>query len=76
MIATFSDTVRDAPIEKRFFVDVRSVVVAIRLSARAFRATNTGGRSKSEWIAFADTVRVFGTDTVGAETIAKGGFGK
>jgi hypothetical protein len=48
MIRTFSDTVRDAPIEKQFLVDVRSVVVAIRLSARAFRATNTGGRSKSE----------------------------
>ena len=76
MIRSFSDTVRDAPIEKRSLVDVRFVVVAIRLRARALRATNTGGRIKFEWIAIADSPCVFAADLVGAETIAKGGFGK
>lgn len=75
MIESFSDTVRDAPIEKRFLVDVRPVVIAIRLPARALGAANTC-RIKSERIAFADSACVFDTDTVGAETTAKGSFGK
>ena len=72
----FSDKVCDAPIEKPFLAEVRSVVVAIRLRARALRATNTGGRIKSKRIAFADSVCVFATDTVGAEKITEGSSGK
>ena len=39
----FSDRVCDAPIEKRFFVDVGSIVVAIRLRVCALGAANTAG---------------------------------
>jgi hypothetical protein len=76
MIESFSDTVRDAPIEKRFLVDVRPVVIAIRLPARALRTTNTGGRIKSKRIAIVDSARIFAADSLGTETIAEGSFGK
>ena len=71
MITGFSDTVRDASIEKRVLRALFCVFIAVCLGGTALRATNTRGRIKSERIAIADSACVFAADVVGTEAIAE-----
>src|SRR5215217_4826030 len=76
MIEGSSDKLRDAWIGKSIIGRFSPLTRVVSLRSTSGRATNTDDLIKSEQLAIPDSAYVFGTDTVGTETIAESGPGK